>query len=226
MFGQSQRRPWTNNAEPAFHNRSYQASPLTFATQPSARDIAPAGRECAPTLAQSRQSCSNSNTRIKATPRWFTLWEKRCEQCGDCAVRQSPGGRSRWRSDCPSRHGIRQARCRTLFSYSYSAGHCQNQHNDQQYAHDASRRVERRPKPIPSCARSLSVAAAFLPNGSVMFGGARSLLCHPVGRPCGTTGELPGIRRPEPLFLPPPLSRFTVAQARRSASCWDTPRVS
>ena len=32
--------------------------------------------------------------------------------------------------------------------------------------------------------------------------------------------------RPEPLFLPPPLSLFTVAQARRSASSLPTPRFS
>ena len=32
--------------------------------------------------------------------------------------------------------------------------------------------------------------------------------------------------RPEPLFLPPPVSLFTVAQARRSASFRDTPRFS
>ena len=31
---------------------------------------------------------------------------------------------------------------------------------------------------------------------------------------------------PEPLFLPPPVSLFTVAQARRSASFRDTPRFS
>lgn len=31
---------------------------------------------------------------------------------------------------------------------------------------------------------------------------------------------------PEPLFLPPPLCLFTVAQARRSASPSDTPRFS
>jgi len=32
--------------------------------------------------------------------------------------------------------------------------------------------------------------------------------------------------RPEPLFLPPPVSLFTVAQARRPASFRDTPRFS
>lgn len=32
--------------------------------------------------------------------------------------------------------------------------------------------------------------------------------------------------RPDPLFLPPPSSLFTVAQARRSASRRDTPRFS
>ena len=32
--------------------------------------------------------------------------------------------------------------------------------------------------------------------------------------------------RPEPLFLPPPVSLFTVAQARRSASFRDVPRFS
>jgi hypothetical protein len=32
--------------------------------------------------------------------------------------------------------------------------------------------------------------------------------------------------RPEPLFLPPPVSLFTVAQARRSASRRETPRFS
>ena len=32
--------------------------------------------------------------------------------------------------------------------------------------------------------------------------------------------------RPEPLFLPPPVSLFTVAQARRSASLRETPRFS
>lgn len=33
-------------------------------------------------------------------------------------------------------------------------------------------------------------------------------------------------RRPEPLFFPPPVSLFTVAQARRAASGLDTPRFS
>lgn len=33
-------------------------------------------------------------------------------------------------------------------------------------------------------------------------------------------------RRPEPLFFPPPVSLFTVAQARRAASLLDTPRFS
>ena len=32
--------------------------------------------------------------------------------------------------------------------------------------------------------------------------------------------------RPEPLFFPPPVSSFTVAQARRAASFSDTPRFS
>jgi hypothetical protein len=32
--------------------------------------------------------------------------------------------------------------------------------------------------------------------------------------------------RPDPLFLPPPVSLFTVAQARRSASPRETPRFS
>jgi hypothetical protein len=32
--------------------------------------------------------------------------------------------------------------------------------------------------------------------------------------------------RPEPLFFPPPVSLFTVAQARRSASFPETPRFS
>jgi hypothetical protein len=35
-----------------------------------------------------------------------------------------------------------------------------------------------------------------------------------------------GLPRPEPLFSPPPLSLFTVAQARRSASPDETPRFS
>jgi hypothetical protein len=32
--------------------------------------------------------------------------------------------------------------------------------------------------------------------------------------------------RPEPLFFPPPLSLFTVAHARRSASFFEVPRLS
>ena len=35
-----------------------------------------------------------------------------------------------------------------------------------------------------------------------------------------------GLPRPDPLLLPPPLSLFTVAQARRSASSSLTPRLS
>jgi len=35
-----------------------------------------------------------------------------------------------------------------------------------------------------------------------------------------------GLPRPEPLFLPPPVSALTVAQARRSASLREMPRRS
>jgi hypothetical protein len=38
--------------------------------------------------------------------------------------------------------------------------------------------------------------------------------------------ELCDFPRPEPLFLPPPSSALTVAQARRSASLSETPRFS
>jgi len=49
----------------------------------------------------------------------------------------------------------------------------------------------------------------------------------PPFRPPLRAGALFVLRpRPEPLFLPPPDDLFTVAQARRSASSFDTPRFS
>jgi hypothetical protein len=48
----------------------------------------------------------------------------------------------------------------------------------------------------------------------------------PLRPPFRDEAVLMALPRPEPLFLPPPVSLLTVAQARRSASSFEVPRFS
>ena len=48
----------------------------------------------------------------------------------------------------------------------------------------------------------------------------------PMRPPSRAEAVFIALPRPEPLFLPPPVSLLTVAQARRSASSLDVPRFS
>ena len=48
----------------------------------------------------------------------------------------------------------------------------------------------------------------------------------PLRPPFRAEAVLISLPRPEPLFLPPPVSLLTVAQARRSASSFGVPRFS
>lgn len=75
-------------------------------------------------------------------------------------------------------------------------------------------------------ARRLRVAAAFLAEAERAAAG-RLADAWPPSRPpfCDEAWDS-GWPRPEPLFFPPPLSLFTVAQALRSASFSGTPRDS
>jgi hypothetical protein len=72
----------------------------------------------------------------------------------------------------------------------------------------------------------LRLAAAFLAEAE-RFAAERLADARPPKRPPfrdeAWDSDLP---RPEPLFLPPPLSLFTVAHALRSASSSGTPRDS
>src|SRR5256885_1123787 len=66
-------------------------------------------------------------------------------------------------------------------------------------------------------------AAAFLPAALRL---AVLWLLPPLRPPFLDAERFSALPRPEPDFLPPPLSLFTVAQARRSASVFETPRFS
>src|SRR5689334_15561681 len=75
----------------------------------------------------------------------------------------------------------------------------------------------------PPLARRLRVAAAFLPAALRLA----VLWLLPLLRPPFFDAErFSVLPRPEPDFLPPPDSLFTVAQARRSASPFEVPRFS
>src|SRR5688572_9698116 len=52
------------------------------------------------------------------------------------------------------------------------------------------------------------------------------LAAPPLRPPLRLLERLVALPRPEPLFLPPPVSLLTVAQARRAASLEPTPRFS
>src|SRR5687767_14563201 len=72
----------------------------------------------------------------------------------------------------------------------------------------------------------LSHLAAVSPRGC-LTSRRRGLQClPPFSQPLRLDSRLSVFPRPLPDFLPPPLSLFTVAHARRSASFSDTPRFS
>src|SRR5580704_10151482 len=78
------------------------------------------------------------------------------------------------------------------------------------------------------CGVALARRGGLLGRGRTRCGGPRRrrLAADPAALARrGVTG-LTGWPRPEPLFLPPPVSLLTVAQARRSASFSETPRDS
>jgi hypothetical protein len=74
---------------------------------------------------------------------------------------------------------------------------------------------------LPPPARRLRVAAAFLPARLRV---AVDWLAAPLRPPFFELARDSGFPRPEPDFLPPPDSLFTVAHARASASFVDVPR--
>jgi len=72
----------------------------------------------------------------------------------------------------------------------------------------------------------LRVAAAFLAEAE-RSSAEREAEARPPALPPFFEGLVSmALPRPEPLFLPPPVSLFTVAQARLSASFLPTPRFS
>src|SRR5262245_36497569 len=75
-----------------------------------------------------------------------------------------------------------------------------------------------------SCRRR--VAAAFRADADRADVGRDADARPPIRPPLRDEERLSGTPRPEPLLLPPPLSLFTVAHARRSASRSGTPRFS
>lgn len=74
--------------------------------------------------------------------------------------------------------------------------------------------------------RLLRVAAAFLAERDLAAAGRAADAAPPLRPPLREGALLTLLPRPEPLSLPPPVSAFTVAHARLSASFSDTPRVS
>jgi hypothetical protein len=75
-------------------------------------------------------------------------------------------------------------------------------------------------------ARRLRVAAAFRADAERAALGRLAEAAPPFQPPFRDALRLLFLPRPDPLFLPPLSSLFTVAQARRSASRRDTPRDS
>jgi hypothetical protein len=74
--------------------------------------------------------------------------------------------------------------------------------------------------------RRLRVAAAFLADAERADFGREADARPPSFPPFLDEVFLTALPRPEPLFLPPPVSLFTVAHARRAASPRETPRCS
>lgn len=68
------------------------------------------------------------------------------------------------------------------------------------------------------------VAAAFLAEAERAEAGREAEALPPILPPLREGEVSIGCPRPEPVFLPPPVSLFTVAQARRSASLSGRPR--
>ena len=92
----------------------------------------------------------------------------------------------------------------------------------------ATSRIRRfdRAYPRPRCRRRALVAAAFLADAERSADGRAAAALPPSRPPFRAGALLTGLPTPEPLFLPPPVILFTVAQARRSASCSESPRFS
>ena len=70
----------------------------------------------------------------------------------------------------------------------------------------------------PRAARRLRVAAALRAEAERAALGRRAAACPPFLPPFRAGARFTFRPRPDPLFLPPPVSAFTVAQARRAAS--------
>ncbi|HUR93318.1 MAG TPA: hypothetical protein VMY76_01960 [Gemmatimonadales bacterium] len=81
-----------------------------------------------------------------------------------------------------------------------------------------------RPDDVP--ALRFRVAAAFRADADFADFGRDAEARPPVRPPLRTGAVLVFLPRPEPRFRPPPDTLFSVAQARRSASFFDTPRLS
>jgi hypothetical protein len=77
---------------------------------------------------------------------------------------------------------------------------------------------------FPARARRFRVAAAFRAEADLAALGRFAAACPPFLPPFRDGARFTFFPRPEPLFFPPPVSSFTVAQARRAASFRDTPR--
>jgi hypothetical protein len=72
----------------------------------------------------------------------------------------------------------------------------------------------------------LRVAAAFLAEADFAFLERAAEAAPPIFPPFFAAELSTFLPRPEPLFLPPPVMSLTVAQARRLASFFLTPRSS
>jgi hypothetical protein len=79
---------------------------------------------------------------------------------------------------------------------------------------------------LPPAAFRFRVAAAFRADAERADLGRAAEARPPALPPFRDELLLVFLPRPEPLFFPPPDSLFTVAQARRSASSFETPRSS
>jgi hypothetical protein len=79
---------------------------------------------------------------------------------------------------------------------------------------------------VPDVARRFRVAAAFRAEAERAALGRRAAARPPFFPPFFEGPRVSFLPRPEPLFFPPPVSSFTVAQARLAASFRETPRFS
>src|SRR5215813_13795312 len=77
-----------------------------------------------------------------------------------------------------------------------------------------------------AAARRLRVWAAFFAEAERSANERAAEAAPPLWPPFFAGAVLIFLPRPDPLFLPPPVILFTVAQARRSASSSGTPRFS